>query len=380
MQIGEEVEMTIEDFFNMCEDEGGLYQIDTPDGWKDIDFLVSKKNKESYEISLEDGYYLRCSADHLLLTTEGWKFTKNVNVNSDVVITESGEKRVVTKESIGIHDTYDLSVASPEHRYYSNGIVSHNTGKSLTCEALASYYEMPLLRLDLGAIFAAHVGESEANIRLAIKTAEAVAPTILWLDEIEKGIGGVQSSNQTDGGVTNRVFGTLLTWLQEKENPVFVAATANNVLGIPPEFMRAGRFDEIFFLDLPDADQRFDITEKLFLKKKRDPKNFDIQKIVDASDHYSPVEIEKAINNALFVAFADGKRELNSDDIASELGKFQPLYNSRKEDIENMRTWALGGEGNGGRARLANSTTKKHLPSIPGKKEARKIDLSVDDL
>lgn len=254
------------------------------------------------------------------------------------------------------------------------------TGKSMVCEALASAYEMPLLRLDMGAVFGSLVGESELRIRQVIKVAESVSPCILFGDEIEKGLGGVASSNQTDGGTTNRVFGTMLTWLSEKSCAVFFVATANNVLSIPPEFMRAGRFDEIFFLDLPDEDQRCDVIDKLLIRKKRNPDNFDIFSIAKNSEHYSPAEIEKGINNALFVAYANNRCEVLTEDIVSELGKFQPLYNTRREEIEATREWALGSDGKGGRARLANSTkVKKHVP-VMEKPESRRIDLSADDL
>ncbi len=229
------------------------------------------------------------------------------------------------------------------------------TGKSMTCDALASCYEMPLLRLDMGAIFGSLVGESENNMRNCLQVAEAVSPCILWIDEIEKGIGNVSSSSG-DSGTTKRVFGTFLTWLQDKKAPVFVACTANNVDNMPPEFLRAGRFDEIFFLDLPDADQRYEVTEKLLRKKNRDPKNFDIDAIVEHSKFFTPVEIEKGINNALFVAYADDKRKLMTTDIVIELGKFPPLYNSKREEIEAMREWAIGEHGTGGRAILASSS------------------------
>ena len=189
---------------------------------------------------------------------------------------------------------------------------------------------------------------------------------ILWIDEVEKGIGGVESSNATDGGVTNRVFGTLLTWMQDKTDPVFTVCTANNILGIPPEFMRAGRFDEVFFIDLPNEAQREEVIEKLLRRKKRDPSQFDLDPIVSASKNYTPVEIEKGINNALFVAYAEGKRELRTDDIVDELQKFPPLYNSRREEIQALREWALGTDMGGGRAILANSkhrtVTKNVLP------------------
>ncbi len=247
------------------------------------------------------------------------------------------------------------------------------SGKSMVCDALANEYQMPLLRLDFGAIFASHVGDSEANVRKCLRIAESVAPAILWLDEVEKAVSGSKGSEFTDGGVTARVFGTLLTWMQEKEKMVFMACTANDVHGIPPEFMRAGRFDEIFFIDLPNKEQRYDVTEKLVRKKKRNPDELDIYAIVDASDNYSPAEIEKGIDNALFVAFADGKRGLRTEDIVDELKAFSPLYNTRKEEMESLRAWALG-DGAGGRARLANSSSIKKKPKKTKTKRTPKVD------
>ncbi len=249
------------------------------------------------------------------------------------------------------------------------------TGKSLICSALAHEYSMPLLRLDMGAIFGSHVGESESNIRLAIHTAEAVSPAILWIDEVEKGIGGIKSSNSTDGGTTNRVFGTLLTWMQEKTYPVFMVCTANNILDIPPEFFR--RFDEIFFLDIPTADQRTDVIEKLITKKKRDVNSFDIEKIVKFTEYYTPAEIEKGIDNAMFAAFNDSKRDMTTEDIVSEMRKFRPIYHSRKDEIEQMKCQALGEDGKGGIARLANGVKHNytHVENVD-----RNISLNQNEL
>jgi len=380
MQKDEEQEITIEEFFALCKD-GGTYQIHTPDGWQDIGSLVQKRNKDCYNLVLENGQELGCSADHYIWTSDSvechsWKKSEDINVQEDLVRTMSGWQAVVAKESIGVKDTFDLEVKSLSHRYYSNDIVSHNTGKSMISDAVGVHFEMPLLRLDIGALFSAHIGESEENTRLAIQTAEAIAPCVLWVDEIEKGIGGVASSNVTDGGVTNRVFGTLLTWMQEKEEPVFVIATANNLDGIPPEFQRAGRFDEIFFLDLPDRDQRVEVAEVLLKRKDRDPADFNLSRIADAADNYSPAEMEKGINNALFLAFQDKKRKVTTDDIVSEIGKFQPLYNSRREEVTVMREWAKGKDGSGGRARLANSSGsgKSYAVSTPD----RTFDLAGD--
>lgn len=351
----ENTEMTIEEFFGLVDRDGGRYQIETPAGWQDVNSLVKKNKKECYNLVLENGVELGCSSDHFVMTTTGWTKAEDLDVENSIVLTKDGQHQLVAKEFIGENDTFDLQVNHEDHSYYSNGIVSHNTGKSMICDALAAYYEMPLLRLDMGAIFSSLVGDSEQNMRNIIKVVDSVAPAVLWIDEIEKGIGGVQSSNATDGGVSNRVFGTLLTWMQEKTAPVFVVCTANSVVDIPPEFMRAGRVDEIFFVDLPDAEQRYEVIECLIRRKSRDPKNFAINKIVAESENYSPAEIEKGINGALFCAFSDGRRELATEDIVSELSKFQPLYNSRREEIEYMREWALGKNGSGGRAVLANA-------------------------
>jgi len=368
MQEGECQEITIEEFFNLCK-KGGTYQIETPDGWQDIGALVQKRSKECYNLVLEEGQELGCSFDHYVWATEdvsnpfiyAWKRTEDINVQTDSIIIQAGDdawdtgwRKVVAKEYIGTKDTFDLEVKSSTHRYYSNGIVSHNTGKSMIADAVGNLYRMPLLRLDIGALFASHIGQSEENTRQAIQMAESLAPVVLWIDEIEKGIGGVQSSNHTDGGVANRVFGTLLTWMQEKEDPVFVIATANNISGIPPEFQRAGRFDEIFFIDLPNRDQRAEVLEVLLRRKNRELSRADIEKVVDVSENYSPAELEKAISGALFRNYQEGKRELVATDIIGEIGKFQPLYTSRYEEILAMREWAHGMDGKGGRARLAN--------------------------
>jgi len=362
MRVGEEQEMTIADFFDLCE-QGGTYQIDTPYGWKDIPCLLKKRDKESYNLIFENGIKLGCSADHYVLTVKNdqynWVKAEDLDVNGDDLICFRNDySRLVAKEYIGARDTFDLEVDDESHSYYSNNVISHNTGKSATCDALADLYQMPLLRLDFGAIFASHVGESEARIREALSVADAVAPCVLWVDEIEKGIGGVESSNSTDGGVTNRVFGTMLTWMQDKQSLVFVVCTANNVTGIPPEFMRAGRFDEIFFIDLPDDGQREEVIEKLLTRKNRNPSDFNIDKIVSASQNYTPVEIEKGIDNGLFVAYSQNKRNVTTEDIVKSLSSFHPLYNSRREDIQRMRQWALGENGLGGRAVLANSRNK----------------------
>ncbi len=213
------------------------------------------------------------------------------------------------------------------------------TGKSLTAKAVGALWQMPLLRLDVGKIFGGLVGSSEENIRNVIKTAEAIAPAILWIDELEKGFSGTGSSGQTDGGTTSRVFASFITWLQEKTTPVFVIATANNVQQLPPELLRKGRFDEIFFCDLPDREDRRSIIDIHIRKKKRDPGQFDMEKLVDATTDYSGAELEQAVIASLYDAFDTGM-DLSTDGLLSTLREIVPLAITMREQIEAMREWA----------------------------------------
>ena len=168
-------------------------------------------------------------------------------------------------------------------------------GKSLAAKALSNMWKKPLLKLDIGKLFGSLVGDTEAKTRRALEIAEAMAPAILWIDEIEKGLSGVGSSGKTDSGVTSRMFGTILTWLQEKEVPVYVIATANNISSLPPEFLRKGRFDEIFFVDLPSEEERKEIFKIQIEKRKRKAEEFDIDKLASLSDGYTGAEIEECV-------------------------------------------------------------------------------------
>lgn len=213
------------------------------------------------------------------------------------------------------------------------------TGKSLCAKAVGSAWQFPIIRLDMGKIFGKYVGDSESNIRKTLNIVEAVAPSILWIDEIEKGLSGIQSSGSTDSGTTARVFGSFLTWMQENKKPVFVIATANGIDGLPPELLRKGRFDEIFFVDLPSIKDREEII-KIHLKKiKRDPANFDIKKIADNCESFSGSEIEEAIKEALFIAF-DENKEITTDHIISAMKKTHVLSETMKEKISSIREWS----------------------------------------
>lgn len=212
-------------------------------------------------------------------------------------------------------------------------------GKSLTAKAIAAEWGLPMLKLDVGRIFGSLVGQSEENIRKAIRIAESVAPCILWADELEKGFAGVGSSGVSDSGTTQRVFATFLTWMQEKTAPVFLIATANDVSALPPEMLRKGRFDEIFFIDLPDRAEREQIFRIHLKKRKRDPEMFDPERLAKASTGFSGAEIEQVVVGALFRAF-DADRELTPKDLLDEIDAVVPLSEMMSEDIGELREWA----------------------------------------
>ncbi|MCL2219751.1 MAG: AAA family ATPase [Chitinispirillia bacterium] len=213
------------------------------------------------------------------------------------------------------------------------------TGKSLTAKAIGNLWHYPLLRLDMGKIFGGIVGQSESNIRGALNIVETIAPSILWIDEIEKAMSGMSSSGSTDGGTTARVLGTFLTWMQEKSKPVFVVATANDVSKLPPELLRKGRVDEIFFVDLPTQKEREMIISIHLKRKKRDPKKFNIRELAQKSCGFSGAELEEVVKEALFSAF-DKSREIRDDDIIEAIDKTFPLSRTMHETIDKLRLWA----------------------------------------
>jgi MoxR-like ATPase len=214
-------------------------------------------------------------------------------------------------------------------------------GKSLCAKAVASLWQLPLLRFDMGRMFGSLVGSSEENVRRAISVAESVAPAILWVDEIDKAFAGSQSSGGTDGGTAARVFGTFLTWLSEKSAPVFVMATANDISQLPPELLRKGRFDEIFFVDLPIAEERREVFRIHLARRGRDPEQFDLSALVDASKDFSGAEIEEAIISALFDAFYR-REDLATAHVLCALGETVPLARTMDEQINRLRSWADG--------------------------------------
>jgi SpoVK/Ycf46/Vps4 family AAA+-type ATPase len=227
-------------------------------------------------------------------------------------------------------------------------------GKSLCAKAVATQWQLPLLRFDMGRMFNSFIGSSEENVRRAIAVAESVAPAILWVDEIDKAFAGSQGSGVSDGGTTARVFGTFLTWLSEKQAPVFVAATANDISQLPPELLRKGRLDEIFFVDLPALDERLEVLRIHFQKRGRDPAAFDLQALAQASHDFSGAELEEAINSGLYDAFY-AREQLTTAHVLAALAQTVPLARTMSEQISRLRAWAEGRARNASVPRAASA-------------------------
>jgi len=216
------------------------------------------------------------------------------------------------------------------------------TGKSLTAKMIAGLWRIPLIRLDVGALFGGLVGQSEENTRRALSLAETISPCLLWIDEIEKAL----AMGGGDGGTSMRVFQSILTWMQEKQKPVFIVATANNVSMLPPELLRRGRFDEIFFLDLPTSAERREILEVHIRKRKRPLQGYDLNRLAAASEGYVGAEIEQAVIDAMYLAFSDKSnpgRDFTTEDILAALSRQVPMSKSQREAIAGLRQWL--GEG-----------------------------------
>jgi ATP-dependent 26S proteasome regulatory subunit len=236
-------------------------------------------------------------------------------------------------------------------------------GKSLCAKAVSSLWNLPLLRFDIGQMFSSLVGSSEENVRRAIQTAESVAPVILWIDEIDKALAGSSGGGSSDAGTASRVFGTLLTWLSEKTSEVFVICTANDISHLPPELLRKGRLDEIFFVDLPDERERREILRIHLRKRKRDPAQFELDELIRLSDGFSGAEIEEAIIAALFDALSQ-QQDLSTELIAASLRDTVPLSKTMSEQMTVLRSWAAG------RARPASV-----VPQRREDETSRKIEL-----
>ena len=213
-------------------------------------------------------------------------------------------------------------------------------GKSLAAKAVATAWRWPLLRMDASALYDRYIGESERRLRESLQQAERMAPVILWIDEMEKAFASA-ASQSTDGGLSRRMFGTMLTWMQEHTAPVFVLATANDIEALPPELLRKGRFDEIFFVDLPAREPREQIFAIHIHKRKREPANFDLPALAQAAEGFSGAEIEQAVVSALHDAFA-ASADLTTERILTAIHQSPPLSVTMAEKVSDLRAWAKG--------------------------------------
>ena len=214
-------------------------------------------------------------------------------------------------------------------------------GKSLAAKAVATAWRVPLLRLDAGALYDKFIGESERKLRASLAQADRMAPAVLWIDEIEKGFASA-SSLSSDGGLSRRMFGTLLTWMQERRSATFLVATANDISALPPELLRKGRFDEIFFVDLPDAAVRRTILGIHLAQRRRPAADFDMDALVAATEGFSGAEIEAGIESALRVAFADDRRALATGDLVDAYRASPPISVLMSDRIAALRAWSRG--------------------------------------
>jgi len=209
------------------------------------------------------------------------------------------------------------------------------SGKSIAAKAIAGLFGLPLLRLDFGALYNKFIGETERNLRNSLRQAELMAPCVLWMDEIEKGL----ATGESDNATSKRLLGTLLTWLSENQKPVFLVATSNDIAELPPELIRKGRFDEVFFIDLPDAETRAEIFRIHLEQRQLDPKRFDLDALAAESDGFTGAEIEEAIVSARYLC-ASRENEVGTDDIKMAINRTYPLSVLRADAVENLRAWA----------------------------------------
>ncbi len=337
---------------------------------REIVAVVRRDGKSTVELTVEDAEHLVRAALGLTLSEAENAFAKAIASDGrlsrdDIKLVLEEKRQIIRKSGLLEYFSPDLSLTGVGGLEVLKGWLTRRgaafseaarrfglpepkgllllgvqgCGKSLTAKAIAASWHLPLLRLDMGRIFSGLVGSSEENLRRAIKVAESVAPVVLWVDEIEKGLSGLGSSGSVDGGVTARVFGTLLTWLQEKTAPVFVVATANRIDMLPPELLRKGRFDEIFFIDLPAAQERQEILRIHVANRRRDPARYDLPGLARQSAGFSGSELEQLVVAALHEAFAEGG-ELEQRHLLRAAAEARPLSITMREEITRLRDWA----------------------------------------
>ena len=209
-------------------------------------------------------------------------------------------------------------------------------GKSLSAKATANLFGIPLVRLDVGRLLGKYVGESEQNMRQALQLSEAISPCVLWIDEIEKAFNGI-GSNDGASNVTTRLFGQFLTWMQEKENTVFIVATANDISNLPAEFLRKGRFDELFFVDLPNEDERKNIIEIHLKKRNKWSRDIDSIKLIKATEGFNGADLEAVVKETIELAFINGQSQITTDDLLATIKDSKSISNTLKEKIDFIK-------------------------------------------
>lgn len=277
-------------------------------------------------------------AKRSLLESHGSLEAMTIDFDIDEVGGLRGLKRWLTQRRGGFSEKAREFGITPPRGVLMLGIPG--CGKSLCAKAVAADWGMPLLRLDPGVLYQKFIGESESQLREAIRQAEAMSPVVLWIDEIEKAFASASSSS-ADGGLSQRMFGTLLSWMQDHREPIFMVATANDISALPPELLRKGRFDEVFFIDLPSVPARRQIFQIHLKRRNRDPQQFRIAELADAAQDLTGSEIEQAIVSGLFHAFSEN-RELKTEDILGAIQETHPLSRLMREKIEFLRSWAEG--------------------------------------
>lgn len=336
---------------------------------KDIARVVTKNKRATVQLDREQADLLVSAAHGLTLAEAENAFAKAIAQDNrldatDVKMLLDEKSQVVRKSGLLEYHATDQSLAdiggltslkrwlnrrkdafSEDARVFGlpepKGVLLlgvQGCGKSLTAKSIATSWRLPLVRLDMGRIYSGIIGSSEENLRRAIRVVESLAPVVMWVDEIEKGLAGAGGGGN-DTGVSARVFGTLLTWLQEKTAPVFVVATANRIDSLPPELLRKGRFDEIFFIDLPTKAERKEILSLQLARRSRNPTDFPLDALAQATEQFSGAELEQIVVSGMYEAFAD-RVELDARHLDTAIKETLPLAVTMSEDIERLRAWA----------------------------------------
>ncbi|MCZ6683375.1 MAG: AAA family ATPase [Planctomycetota bacterium] len=297
--------------------------------------VVATALHDDYALNVDDLPRI-ADAKRKLLVRHGVLEPITIDVTTDEIGGLNRLKRWLKERSDGFTERAKEFGLTPPRGFLLLGV--QGCGKSLCAKIVAGFWGLPLLRLDPGVLYQKFVGETEARLRRALSQVEAMSPAVLWIDEIEKAFASA-TDGSADGGLSQRMFGSLLSWMQDHRQPVFIVATANDITRLPPELLRKGRFDEVFFVDLPDDGAREKIFAIHLRRRERDPAKFDLKRLAAASDGFSGAEIEQAIISALYGAFAD-KCDIDTDRLARELENTRPLSVLMKEKLAALRSWA----------------------------------------